>query len=235
MGNYRFRYRLQTRAVPVLKYRGRSIRLKSAHDSSWSDKHAMRGQTQFCLLIYNPMNTIVKSIIEYSYWSYVHQLSYRKGEPHYLYILFHSDPLGLYWSMLSNSNTEEWTTHPLASLRTIQPLTKHLFHYDCHSDRVHDNARHILHMLHTVCLLVDKVTRPKSHAGQHLAEQVRQLRRCARDGWISTSHHILLRHSRRPSVEAIKGEGPTQSHWNIENRWFFRSKILACRLLYCNF
>mmetsp|Transcript_42447 Transcript_42447/g.92187 ORF Transcript_42447/g.92187 Transcript_42447/m.92187 type:complete len:236 (+) Transcript_42447:97-804(+) len=27
---------------------------------------------------------------------------------------------------------------------------------------------------------------------EHLAEQVRQLRRCARDGWISTSHHILL-------------------------------------------
>ena len=33
-----------------------------------------------------------------------------------------------------------------------------------------------------------------------------------------------------PPVEAIKWEGPTQSH-----RWFFRSKILACRLLYCNF
>ena len=30
----------------------------------------------------NPLNTIVISIINHSYWSYVHQLSYRLGAPH---------------------------------------------------------------------------------------------------------------------------------------------------------
>ena len=128
----------------------------------------MRGQTQFCLLIYNPMNTIVKSIIEYSYWSYVHQLSYRKGEPHYLYILFHSIHsvyIGLCCQIQIPKN------EPPIRLQACEPYNRSpntCSIYDCHSDRVHDNARHILHMLHTVCLLVDKVTRPNPMPGNIL-------------------------------------------------------------------